>query len=539
MVRIAAILSLLLGPATAAFGPASARAAEESTAGPFDTSKWVGANYTPAYAVNQVQMWHDFRPDVVGRELAAAEKHFGITTLRVYLHYIVYRAEKEKFLSNIEKFLVICDRHGIRPGFTFFDDCWNHSGIELEFKPPVDGLHNGRWAAVQDADRKDENLPLFQAYVQDVVRPHLRDRRVLWWEIYNEPKRKDVFTVKLIEGGHRWIKDLNPTQPAICCWDDNPQTDIVNAHNYGDDFAGRWNRQADLNPSKGTVFTEAGARWYAHRPRSNGAPIEVIHWLKSRRAQKKTVPGVYLCWELMVGNSHCRWYWGTKRGAAEPAIPWCGLLWPDCIPVSYAEAEAIRSYTTGQSRALFFDDFQAAPPRQEHPRWTRYEPGGSRGGSRYLELDGSMKMVAGDSGWSDYLLEATVMLQSGEGNAGLVFRVNDPGPGADQMHGYYVGFDEKTLYLGKMENNWQPMETVDLTKRENKVEPNVWNRLRVVVQGDRIRVWFNPIHDQTGSVIDTRDRKNPILRGAFGCRTHRVRAWFDDVVVLPPAVLGE
>jgi len=45
----------------------------------------VGANYTPAYAVNQVQFWHDFRPEVVDRELAAAREHFGISTLRVYL----------------------------------------------------------------------------------------------------------------------------------------------------------------------------------------------------------------------------------------------------------------------------------------------------------------------------------------------------------------------------------------------------------------------------------------------------------------------
>jgi hypothetical protein len=51
-----------------------------------------------------------------------------------------------------------------------------------------------------------------------------------------------------------------------------------------------------------------------------------MHWLRGRKAAGKTVPGVYLCWELMVGNSNCRWYWGTKDGASEPAIPWCGLV---------------------------------------------------------------------------------------------------------------------------------------------------------------------------------------------------------------------
>ena len=148
--------------------------------GPHDTSTWIGSNYTPAYAANQVQMWHDFQPEVIERELAAASRQFGLNTVRVYLHYINYREEKALFVQRIEQFLTICQKHGVRPGFTFFDDCWNHKDITLETPPPVDGRHNGRWAAVQDIDRKDENLAFFKAYVQDIVRPHAKDKRVLW-----------------------------------------------------------------------------------------------------------------------------------------------------------------------------------------------------------------------------------------------------------------------------------------------------------------------------------------------------------------------
>ncbi len=105
------------------------------SAEPYQTAGWIGTNYTPAYAVNQVQFWHDFRPDAVERELAAAKNYFGITTLRVYLHNIPYDAEKATFLDNIEQFLVICDRHGIKPGFTFFDDCHRHDDIFLTNRP--------------------------------------------------------------------------------------------------------------------------------------------------------------------------------------------------------------------------------------------------------------------------------------------------------------------------------------------------------------------------------------------------------------------
>jgi len=536
-----ALLSCSRSSAIFALVAAALLANPAPAAAPYDTAGWVGANYTPAYCVNAVQLWHDFRPDVIEKELAAAKKHFGITSLRVYLHNIPYDAEKEAFLGRIEQFLVICDRHAVKPGFVFFDDCWNRTGMTLESPPPIKGRHNGRWAVCpQDGERTEENLPKLENYVQDVIRPHRQDARVLWWEIFNEPQRQSPYSDRLRKLGYAWAKELQPVQPVICCWNDSPETDIVDAHNYNNDFAG-WERQAEMNPEKGTVFTEAGARWYAPR-RSNAEPIEVIHWLEGRRAAGKYAPGVYLCWELMVGNSNCRWYWGTPDGTPEPTIPWCGLMWPDATPVSLAEAEAVRRYTTGERRALLFDDFQDAPPVDARPGWTTY---GSiaPGASGVMKLDGNMKQIAGDEKWTDYLLEAVVMLRGESGNAGLVFRVNSPGPGYDQMRGYYVGFDAKTLHLGKMNNNWQPLASYDLGQLDCKVVPGVWNQIRVQTEGPRIRVWFNRMHPSAdkdhGLRIDFTDDKSPILSGNIGLRTHGMEAWFDNVVVLPVEAIRE
>ena len=510
------------------FAPAVSCAAEPA-AQPAITAGWIGANYTPAYAANQVQFWHEFKPEVIEKELAAARRHFAINTLRVYLHYINYRDDRENFLANIEKFIVLCDRAGIKPGFVFFDDCWNRAGISLKTEPAVPGRHNGRWAAVQDVDRKDENLPLFESYVSNVVSRYRTDGRVLWWEVYNEPKREDRFTELLCQKGYAWVKARKPVQPVLCCWDDNPQTEIVDAHNYTVDWAA-WDRQADMNPAKGTVFTEAGARWMAPR-NSSGSPTEVIHWLRTRKAAGKYVPGVYLCWELMVGNSNCRWYWGTPDGAHEPTIPWCGLLMPDCTPVSYAEAEAIRSYATGKNTALFYDDFQDEQASAPRAGWTRYgEAGGAAG---YLAVPANTKFIAGNNAWSNYVMEAAVMLKGTTGNAGLVMRVNEPGSGPDDMKGYYIGFSTDKLYLGKMNNNWQELATCTLTNIACKVEPDVWNRLRVSIKGNQIRVWFNPVHSDPGLRIEYTDDKEPVLKGNIGVRAAGVQAWVEDVVVLP------
>jgi hypothetical protein len=133
-------------------------------------------------------------------------------------------------------------------------------------------------------------------------------------------------------------------------------------------------------------------------------------------------------------------------------------------------------------------------------------------------------------------------LQTG-GNAGLIFRVNDAGPGHDQMRGYYVGLDTRKLYLGKMENNWQPLAEFDLAQLECQVQPNVWNLIRVAAEGPRIRVWLNRMHPSAdpdrGLRIDFTDKQNPILSGAIGVRAHRMEAWFDNIVVLPANVLPQ
>jgi hypothetical protein len=505
------------------------------------TDGFVGANYTPAYAVNQVQLWHDFRADVIDKELAAAKKYYGINTLRVYLHNINFDKEKDVFLANMEKFLTICDKYGIKPGFCFFDDCHRHANIFLD-KPtkPIKGYHNGRWAASpQDRDRDAKNTEKFKPYIQEVIRAFRTDKRVLWWEIFNEPNRS-AFSRNLRVKGYAWAKEAKPSAPVLCCWDDSPETDIVNAHNYKWGPAG-WDRQADKNPKKGTVFTEAGARWYAPRT-SNGEPCEVIHWLEKRRAAKKSTPGVYLCWELLVGNSNCRWYWGTKHGSPEPTVPWCGLMWPDATPVSFAESEACLKYATGKCNAMFYDNFQDSPEPKKRTGWKTFGRGQAKG-SGVLKVASGSKKIAGDPAWKDYVFEGVVMLKGDKGNAGLIFRVNKPGDGHDQMRGYYVGFDTKTLHLGKMNNNWQALAKFDLGKLDCKIVPGVWNQIRIAVTGNRIRVWFNRMHPssdpQKGLRIDFKDEKDPILSGSVGVRAHGMDAWFDNIVVVPAGMVGK
>jgi hypothetical protein len=509
------------------------------------TNGLVGSNYTAAYAVNQVQFWHDFRPDIVDMELSAAKKYFGISTLRVYLHDINFFQEKKVLMDNMEKFLVICEKHGIRPGFVFFDSCHRHEGIFLD-RPtkPVSGFHNSRWAqSPQARDIDENNLEKFKPYVREIVKAHRTDKRVLYWEVHNEPAPGNKYRDALKRAGYKWAKEVKPIQPVLNCekgkrgWADCEVTDIVDAHIYTHAH-GQLRRLSVDNPKKGTVFTEAGARWKASR-RNFGGPIDIIFWLEGWRKAGNPAPGVYLCWELMVGNSNCRWHWIDKPGAPEPEIPWCGLLWPDCTPVSLAESVAILRYVTGKSDAMFFEDFELHSDKAWKVHGKPNMPVRNA-----ATLEPGLKATAGDPKWKDYMLEGRVVIRKGKGRAGLLLRVNDPGEKLDDMKGYGVVYNSSGLELVKIDKGEpKKLASFDITKLKTKTRDNEWSMILVEARGPRIRVWFNRMHPssdpQKGLRIDFTDEKDPILSGAIGLRAHDVTAQFDNIVVLPAESNGE
>jgi len=182
----ACVLLLLGGSAFAGERWAARRATQWYSAQPW----LVGCNYTPRTAINQLEFWQadTFDPNTIAQELTWA-KDIGFNVLRVYLHEIPHRQGAEGFYKRIDKFLSICEKRGIGVMFVLLDDCWDPNPKPGKQRQPKPHVHNSGWvqcpgaAILSQPERHDEMKP----YVQGVIRRFRDDKRVLCWDLYNEP----------------------------------------------------------------------------------------------------------------------------------------------------------------------------------------------------------------------------------------------------------------------------------------------------------------------------------------------------------------
>jgi len=210
--------------------------------------KWLtGANYIPANAINQLEMWQaeTFDPATIDKELGWAEG-IGFNTMRVFLHSVAWKQDPEGFKKRMDQFLAIADRHHIQPLFVFFDDCWNKEPRPGPQPVPRTGIHNSGW--VQDPGQPASNdagiYPGLEKYVKDVLTTFAHDKRILLWDLYNEPGNsgKGDSTLALLSKVFQWAREVNPDQPVssgLWAWDQEQicvfqlnNSDVITYHNY-------------------------------------------------------------------------------------------------------------------------------------------------------------------------------------------------------------------------------------------------------------------------------------------------------------------
>ncbi|WP_277380696.1 cellulase family glycosylhydrolase [Stenotrophomonas maltophilia] len=211
------LLATLLAVAPMAHATDAARWTPAEADAWYSRQQWlVGANYTTSNAINQLEMFQaeTFDPAAIDRELRWAREQFGMNTMRVYLHDLLWQQDPQGLLKRIDTFLSIAEKNGIRPMLVLFDSCWDPDPVLGPQRRPIPGVHNSGW--VQSPSRHmlvdRANDAHFQAYVEGVIGHFANDTRVLAWDLWNEPDNPGGgnYMDKQLPGEQERIAELLP-----------------------------------------------------------------------------------------------------------------------------------------------------------------------------------------------------------------------------------------------------------------------------------------------------------------------------------------
>lgn len=337
----------------------------------YDGQPWlVGANYAPAYAINQLEFWQaeTFDPEAIDRELKWAHD-LGFTSIRVYLHHLLWEQDREGFLKRMDRFLTIADKHGIGVMFVLFDSVWDPHPKLGKQRDPQKGLHNSGWVQSPGADdlQNPERHQLLEDYVRGVVTAFKDDQRVQVWDLWNEPDNtngnsygknklnqeppnKVELVLPLLEQSFNWARECDPSQPLtsgvwIGNWSDpeklSPtervqleQSDVISFHSYDPPENVRKCVENLQRYNRPILCTE-----FMARPR--GSTFDpILDDFKEQRV------GAY-CWGFVAGKSNTIYPWDSwqKPYDNEPPVWFHDILRKDGTPYIQEEVDYIRTVT--------------------------------------------------------------------------------------------------------------------------------------------------------------------------------------------------
>lgn len=321
----------------------------------------IGCNYIPRYAINQLEMWQQdsFDPVTINEELGWAAG-LGFNTIRVFLHHLLWQQDSKGFLLRMERFVSIAAAHGIRPMFVLFDGVWNPFPKTGQQPAPRNFVHNSGWVqcpgyeVLNDMSKYDG---LYE-YVTGTIKHFRNDRRILVWDLFNEPdnmnlasykddnytQHKAELSMNLLKKALHWVRAVNPVQPLTMApwqfdWSDPEKlteldkfmfthSDIISFHCY-EDAIGMEKRINDLlRYNRPMLCTEYMARPF------NSTFQKILPILKKYQV------GAYN-WGFVAGKSqtHCPWDSWQQPCQAEPGLWFHDVYRPNGEPFDKTEVD--------------------------------------------------------------------------------------------------------------------------------------------------------------------------------------------------------
>jgi hypothetical protein len=305
-----------------------------------------GCNFLPSTAVNDIEMWEaeTFDPQTMDRELGWA-RGLGFNTTRVFLNFVVWKSDAEGLKKRFREYLAIAERHGIVAMPVLFDDCNFAGRVAAAGKQPgpVPGVHNSQWVSSPPLAMVTDRAawPELEKYVADMVAAFANDRRVVVWDLYNEPGNSGMGAKSqpLMEAAFAWARAQQPTQPlTVGAWNDfdgplsrrmMELSDVVSFHGYD----ARRGIEAKLEICAGRERPVLCTEWL-HRQGGNTIAA-VLPLFRQRRVG---------CWNwgLVAGRTQTYYPWGSQPNTPPPKLWQHDLLHADGRPYDPAECETLR-----------------------------------------------------------------------------------------------------------------------------------------------------------------------------------------------------
>ena len=309
-----------------------------------------GCNYNPASAINTIEMWSadTYDPEQIDKELGWAEE-LGFNTMRTFLSSVVFKNDPDGMVQRMDNFLSICDKHGIKPMFVIFDDCWNPESWYGKQPDPKPGVHNSGWVQDPSVSLRADTTALFselEKYVKGIVTAFRGDDRLLMWDVYNEPgnEKHGNESIPLLKNTFRWAREAGSTQPLTAgVWKDGlkelnkiqlEESDVITYHCYN----------GDPEVQQHTIDT---LKTYA-----KGGPLINTEYMARRNdctfqkimpLLKKNNVGA-INWGFVAGKTNTIFAWGDPRpDVVEPELWFHDIFRQDHTPFSEEEIEVIKA----------------------------------------------------------------------------------------------------------------------------------------------------------------------------------------------------
>ena len=311
-----------------------------------------GSNFNPSTAINQLETWQaeSFDTTTINRELGWAEA-IGMNVMRVYLHHLAWQVDKEGFKNRMKTYLDISGKHGIKTIFVFFDDCWNPNYAAGKQPDPKPGVHNSGWIRDPgDLLFTDATLDkTLESYVKDVLTTFKDDKRIIMWDLYNEPGNSDLNnkSLPLLKKVFDWGWAVRPSQPLTSAAYNGKEnekineikkfqlenSDIITYHNYGEPADHQIAIDTLKKYNRPMVCTEYMARKY------NSTFSNILPLLK-----KQNIGAIN--WGFVTGKTNTKYAWGEViSDGSDPKLWFHDILYPNGKPFNQEEIDLIKRLT--------------------------------------------------------------------------------------------------------------------------------------------------------------------------------------------------